>query len=256
MIHSKSFLPKELADATVMEFKPQAISLGTPQPALDHLQRKPGSDFRMNESVQVYTGIDRIEEVNDAERVEKRALEMLAEIQQNAYQEAYNLGLDEGRKRAFEEKSSDIATQMGQLEQLIAALTNLKAELLSQNESHLMKLLFHMAERITMTHLEKDNEAVVEVLRSAVALAQTEENIRVEMSPQQIEFIEELRKQTGREVEFLRKIRFEPNAEMKPGGCVIETNYGEIDARIETRLQKLWETLSEALPKVKDKLTG
>ncbi|MGL1138590.1 FliH/SctL family protein, partial [Vibrio parahaemolyticus] len=76
----------------------------------------------------------------------------------------------------------------------------------------------------------------------AVELASEEENVLVQMNPEQVEFIELLRQQTNREFEFLKKLRLEPNASIKAGGCVVETNYGEVDARIETRLQQLWVT--------------
>lgn len=253
---SKAVLSKIEAAKTVMEFTPQKIDLGTPSAALEYLQRKPGTDFRMNEHVQVHTGVDKLEQVSDTERIEKRALEMLAEIQQNAYQEAHKLGMDEGRQRAFTEVSAAIAEKMDGLERLIGAITTLKSEMVQQNEAHLIKLLYHMASRIAAAHIEKTDESIVEILRQAVSHAQAEENIRVEMNPTQIEFVEELRKQSGREFEFLRKVRLESNDSIQPGGCLIETNYGEVDARIETRLEKLWETLSEGIPKVKDKISG
>lgn len=253
---SRSVLPKEVAESKVMEYTPQKIDLGSPKQALEYIERKHGSDFRMNESVQIHTGVDRIEQLSDEERVEQRALEMLADIQQKAYQEAQALGLEDGRKQAFQEASAMIAEKLDHLEALLGSLTRVKEEILSQNEAHMIKLLYHMASRVAGVHLEQDNQAVVEVLRNAVALAQEEENVRVEMHPSQVEFIEELRKQNGREFEFLKKIRFEPSERIKAGGCVVETNYGEIDARVETRLEKLWETLKDVVPKVKDSVSG
>lgn len=45
---------------------------------------------------------------------------------------------------------------------------------------------------------------------------------------------------------------FEPVPGIKSGGCVIETNYGEIDAQVEQRLEQLWASINPALPKVKN----
>lgn len=253
---SRAVLPKIVAETKVMEYTPQKIDLGSPKQALEYIERKHGSDFRMNESVQIHTGVDQIERVSDEERVEQRALEMLADIQQKAYQEAQALGLEDGRKQAFSEVSAMIAEKLDRLEELLGSMTRVKEEIRAQNEAHMIKLLYHMASRVAGVHLENHNEAIVEILRSAVSLAQDEENIRVELHPSQVEFIEEIRKQNGREFEFLKKIRFEPGLRIKPGGCVVETNYGEIDARIETRLEKLWETLKDAVPKVKDEISG
>lgn len=253
---SKNFLPKEEAKSKVLEFVPHKIDMGTPEVAMEYVRRKPGSDFRMNDQVQVTTGVDRIEKSDEEERAEQRSLELLAQIQQNAYQEGHQLGLDDGRKQAFDEASAMIKDKMDQLTEVLKNLGTMKQEILSHNEAHMIKLLYHMASRIAMTTLENNNPSVVEVLRGAVALAQDEENVRVQLHPDQIEFIEDLRRQTNREFEFLKKIRLEPDPKVKPGGCIVETNYGEIDAQVETRLAQLWESLSDSLPKVKDKVTG
>ncbi|MBX3039498.1 MAG: flagellar assembly protein [Bdellovibrionaceae bacterium] len=253
---SKSYLPKEIASEKVLEFVPQKIDLGTPETAKQYVQRKPGSDFRMNEQVQIHTGVDQIEKASDEERSERRALEMMAEMQENAYQEAYQLGLDDGRKKAFDENSLMIEKKMGELDDLLKRIATMKEQILSQNETHMVKLLFHMAARVAMKELSQDEKSIVDVIRSAVSLAQEEEDVRIQLSPDQIDFIETLKKQTGREIEFLKKIRFEPNPEIQPGGCVVETNYGEIDSRVETRIAQIWDSIVDTLPRVKDRITG
>lgn len=252
---SKTYLPKDVAAHKVMDFVPQKLELGTPAQALEYLQRKAGSDFRMSDPVQVQTGIDKLEKLSEDEKVEQRALQMLAEVQERAYQEAYQLGLDEGTKRAFTELSERISAGLDELHALLEGLGRIKGELVQQNEAHFVRLAYHMASRLAVTYLEENAEAIVDVLRQATSLAQDEENIRVQINPSQLEFLEDVRKRAGREFEFLKKMRFEPNAEIKAGGCIVETNYGEVDSRIEQRLASLWTTLGENMPRVKNQVT-
>jgi len=254
---AKSVLSKELADETVLEFVPMRFDLGTPDPARGYLDEKAkGSDFRMNDAVRIQTGIDQVEKVSEEEKVEAAALEKLKEIQEQAYKQAYELGLEEGRKKAFDNISEKIAASMNNLDQTLLALKSLKKDLSTFNESHLVQLAFQMAARLAKTELEGNQEAMVQILRDAVGLAQDEEEITVQVSQSQFEFLEELKKETGRDFEFAKKIRFEPNATITDGGCIVETNYGEVDARTEQRVQQLWDSLSENLPKVKNKVAG
>lgn len=254
---AKSVLPKEVAEKTVLEFVPLRFDLGTPEQALNYLAEKgKGSDFRMNDAIRVQTGIDQVEKGSDEEKVEVAALEKLKEIQEGAYKEAYNLGLEEGRKDAFEAVSAEIAERMGSLDELLNTIKELKKEMVSFNEAHLIKLVFQMASRLAKTELHGNNDAMIQILRDAVSLSQDEESITVHVSQSQFEFLEELKKETGRELEFIKKIRFEPNQEVSDGGCIVETNYGEVDARIEQRVEQLWTTLSENMPKVKDRIAG
>lgn len=254
---AKSVLAKEVADKTVLEFVPVRFDLGAPEQALNYLTEKGrGSDFRMNDAVRVQTGVDHVEQLSEEEKIEAGALEKLKEIQEGAYQEAYQLGLEEGRKEAFQKVSSEIQERMETFDNLILTIKGMKKDMAAFNESHLIKLMFQMASRIAKSELKDNNEAMIEVLRDAVGLAQDEENITVHVSQSQFEFMEELKKEMGRDFEFIKKIRFEPNVEIVDGGCIVETNYGEVDARIEQRLEQLWSVLSENIPKVKDKIAG
>jgi flagellar assembly protein FliH len=250
----KAVLPKEVADKTVLEFVPVRFDLGTPEQAMQYLAEKgKGSDFRMNDAVRVQTGVDQVEQNTEEEKVEVAALEKLKEIQEGAYEEAYRLGLEEGRKEAFEKVSEEIAERMQSMDALLNGIKDLKSEMATFNEAHLIKLVFQMASRLAKTELQGNNDAMIKILKDAVSLSQDEENITVRVSQAQFEFLEELKKETGRELDFIKRIRFEPSTEVSDGGCIVETNYGEVDARIEQRVEQLWSVLSENIPKVKDK---
>jgi flagellar assembly protein FliH len=254
---SKSILRKDKAEKTVLEFTPPRFDLGTPNQALDYLKQiVRGSDFRMNDAIRLQTGVDKIEHSKDDEKIEVAALEKLKEIQEGAYQEAYNLGLEEGRNLAFQKQSKEISTRLDTMDALLSTIINLKEDLRAHNEAHLIRLVFQMATRLAKVEVTTNNESVVSVLKDAIRLAQDEENVTVRVSNDQFEFFEELKKNTGREFDFLKKIRFEPSADITAGGCIVETNYGEVDARVEQRIAQLWATLSENIPKVKDKIAG
>lgn len=252
---SKSVLPKELAENTVLSYVPNQIQLGTPQQALNYLMEKQkGSDFRMSDPMRIQTGIAEIEEADSLEKIDEAALQKLQEIQEAAYKEAYELGLEEGKATAFQHLTNDIQNRLEEVDKLLQSFSEMKKELLAQNEAHLVKLLFHMASRIAHKEIQEDSMTVVNTLRDAVALAQDEQNILVRVAQEQFDFFESLKKQTGREFDFLRKIRFEPAAEVTIGGCIVETNFGEVDARTEQRISTLWNVISENTPKVKDKI--
>lgn len=250
---SRSILKEERAREIVVEYTPTQFHLGTPDQALEYLEEiKRGSDFIMNPVIRQQTGVEELQREDLGAKAEELAIHKLQQIQQSAYKEGYDLGMDEGTKRAYSEKSKDISTKLEELDRLVLSVTKLKTDLEVQNESHLIQLVYHMASRISLRQIEIDNQIVVDVMRQAMSLAQDEENIRVQVSDKQLEFIEDIKKNShSREFEFLKKVKIEANPSIRPGGCIVETNYGEVDSRIEQRLDKLWEHLSDALPKVK-----
>lgn len=254
---AKAVLSKELADQIALEFVPMRFDLGTPETAMEYLeQKKQGSDFRMSEVIRIQTGISELEEDKDEEKIDIAALEKLKEVQEQAYQQAFSLGLEEGRREAFQKVSREISSKVEEIDKLIFSIKNLKKDLTAFNETHLIKLTFQIASRLAKTEVQGNQDAVLNVLRDAISLAQDEEQMNVHVAPGQFEFLEQLKNEVGREYEFLKNIKFQSNKDISEGGCVIETNYGEVDARIEQRIDQLWITLSESLHKVKDRIAS
>ncbi|MCK6598524.1 MAG: flagellar assembly protein [Bdellovibrionaceae bacterium] len=253
--YNRSVLKKSVADSKVMEFTPAKFDLGTPLQALEYLEeRKKGSEFLMNPVIQVQTGVEQLQNDNIDNIAEDLALDKVKEIQESAYKEGYDLGFDEGLSKAYSEKMSELNYKFEQFDSLLKNISQLKKDLELQNETHLIQLIYHMVERVSLRHVEMDNGILIDVMRQALSLAQDEENVTVLVSEQQLDFIEEIKKQTSREFEFLKKINIESNNKITPGGCIVQTNYGEVDSRTEQRLEKLWDNLKESLPKVKEEL--
>ena len=253
---SKNILKANEAGDRVLEYSPVKFELGTPPQALDYLDAKTrGADFRMSDVVAVQTGIEKMEQDSYEEGIENRALEKLKEIQEQAYQEGYKLGLDEGMKKAFEENSFRIESSLKEMSQIIQTLKSMKTDICHFNETHIVQLLFNMASKIAMSHLEYEQKPVVEAIRQAVELAQGEENVVIHVSDQQMAFLEELQSQRTVDLDFMKKVKLVANPDIKPGGCIIETNYGEVDSRVEQRVEQLWSQLKENLPRVKHTLS-
>lgn len=255
---SKNIIRANVTHEKILDFVPPALNLGTPQVAIDFLenslQRK--NDFKMSDAIKEQTGINVIEEREINDRVEKKVIEKLQAIQEPAYQKAYELGLEEGRKYAFELSTQTIDQRINDLDKLIQEIKDLKSMLVSQNEAHIVKLSFYMAKKIAMAEINEKPDYVLNVIRQAILLSQSEEQVTVRVPAVQFEFLEEVKKEANREFEFLKKVTFEPNDDMTIGGCVIQTNYGEVDARLEERVQSLWDKVLEVTPKVTDKISG
>ena len=242
--------------ARILDYTPKRFDLGVPGPAMEYqeLRKQNINDFRMSEPVRIQTGVDKMDERVIELEVENKTLEKLKEIQESAYKEAYTLGLEEGRKEAFQAAAAEIDRDLNQFRELTATIEGFKEEMFKQNESHLLRLALHAAARLAHTEVSVNNESLVEILRRAIQDAQIEEEVVVQVAAGQLQFMETLKSETARDFEFMKKIKLVPSESIQNGGCVIETNYGVIDARIEERLGKFWETMSENLYRVKDKI--
>lgn len=243
----------ETQHQTVLEYQPREFVLGTPEAALDYLERKKkGADFVLSDVLRATTGVEEIEKQSEESRIEQKVLERIALIQKQAYEEGHRLGRDEGYAAALEKRNSEISHGLLSLNDTLQSIENLKPELISNNESHIMNLIYQIAEKLAYDHIEQKPEVVIEVIRRAIHTAQAEEEVTVLVAPEQVEFLETYKNSENEKYEFLENVRIQASDQIQPGGCIVETNYGAIDARIEERFKKVWTELSAAIPKVKD----
>lgn len=254
-LFSRQILSQEEAENVAIDFKPQKFPMGIPEPAQDfnRLQEAQPSAFKMNEIILERTGVAEKLRVEREYLAETKALEKLKELEEAAYKEAYSLGMDEGRKEAFAKHETDILLGIENLTKLIASIKELKSELVIYNEAHIVKLLYYMASRLAMNSITEDKEAVVPVLRTVLESSQDEEELTIKVSPEDFEFLNEAVEILKAKIPALNAARIEKAESIKRGGCIVETNYGQVDATIEERLGRLWETVKNTAPKSKNR---
>lgn len=257
MTESK-ILAAEQADAKVLRYEPQHFHTGTPEAAAKvHEDRKTrATPFRMEETIRIRTGLNQLESTAMAEQVEKHTLEKLKEVQEAAYKEAHALGLEEGRKQALRIAGKEIDHSLEDFRKLIGSVSQLRTELVQQHEAHILQLIFRVASRIAMQEITSQPELIGNVVRKVVELAQADEGIVLKVAPAQLAFLESLKESASRDWEFMKNIKLVADDSVTAGGCILENNYGQIDARIEERVSKLWEELAQVIPKTKEKLSA
>jgi flagellar assembly protein FliH len=252
---SKTIFMSEEAKGIVVDYRPPKIpSVVTPSAkafvSLQSRQAQSGEvAFKIDRIVAQQTGIAALEQGSVDEKVEQEVLNRMKSIQEEAYQQAYSLGLDQGKEIAFQAKNSELEESIEKFDQMLASLEKLKEELVAQNEGHIVKMAVHIAQRLMMDELRDRRDVILNVVRHSIDASQSEENIVVRLSPGDFSFIEAAKEHLGREYALVKKAKVESNNLIQDGGCIVETNYGEVDATLEKRIEKLWAALEEQIPK-------
>ncbi len=256
---AKPVLEKNEADKIAISYTPRKfpVSISKSARSFQSLQEARGEgDFHIDRIVAQQSGIGELERLSIEERVEREALEKLKEIQESAYQSAYDLGFDEGREKAYVDQMAVLQEHLARFDGLIENIIHIKSEMVTFNEAHFVKLIYFLASKIAYREIVEVPGAILPILKDAVAIAQSEEQITIRLAKSDMEFIEQVRARIGNENEALKTARFEESENMQPGGCLVETNYGVVDATIEQRVKKLWEALAEKVPRSKDRAGG
>ena len=235
----KNIIQKKKADHLAVDYHPQPIESQISEEALQYIEKKDEVDFRLDKIVSEYTGIDELEKLSRQREIEKEALELSREIQEKAYEEAYQLGLQEGKKKAFDEEKARIDKEVNYLQTLIQQIEVLKNDLLKENENHIVKLCFYLAKRLFMREVKENNEYLLPIIKKAVEMSQAEDNVVIKLCSEDFKFIEDNKDQIFKDFNIRGTAKIEEDEGVARGGVIIETNYGVIDATIDQRLEKL-----------------
>lgn len=247
-----NIIPKEEENTKgVLNYEAKKIDMDIPQPAQEFIGGQPaghGDEFKIDELISKQTGIFETEKKKFEEEIENRVVEKLKEIQEKAYQEAYNLGLEEGRKQAFEANQEAIKFHLEDMMTLLESMKTMKRDILNQNESVFIDMIYFIAEKVVHEHVQRSETTTQEIIKQVVDSLDVKEDISVRLNDQDFATIQKLMGENSQEAEIFKKLKFYASPEIEKGGAVFETNHGLVDATLQERIDKLWTILNQTKP--------
>ncbi len=175
------------------------------------------------------------------------------EREEQAYQkglvEGKGQGLIEGEQKGFELATRKIEPLITSIQQALIKLSDIRVEIYQQIETEVAELALAIARKVICREVSTDKETVVCVAREALAKVDDPGNIKIKMNPADLQFINETKYRLSDLMADVNNVTLEAEENIQSGGCVIETDLGEIDARIEKQLQAVEESFRETMDK-------
>ena len=169
------------------------------------------------------------------------------QIYQEGYKEGFAKGKTEGEKIGTALASNQVKPLVDTLQSGVMQLKNLRQETYRQIEMQVVDLALAIARQVVCREVEMDKEVVICVAREALAKVEDAASINIKMSPSDLQFINETKIQLSDLTNKIDNFTIEAEESVESGGCIIETNQGEIDARIEKQLQAVEESFRALL---------
>ncbi|MCJ8276908.1 MAG: hypothetical protein MJK18_08705 [Bdellovibrionales bacterium] len=237
---SRKVIEKDSAETVAINYEPRSIDSQLSEQSLEYVNDKEKrGDFRVDKIVAEYTGIDELEKQSQQREIAQEALKLSQEVQEKAYEEAYQRGLEEGQNKAYEEEKVRIESELQHINQLIEEIRNVKTNLMKENEKQIVNLCFYFAKRLMMKELGENEDYITTVIKKSLEMAQSEEEVTIKMSPEDHKWITEHKETIFKDLNLGEKTVIEEEIDMSRGGVVVETHHGVIDATVEQRLEKL-----------------
>ena len=160
---------------------------------------------------------------------------------------AFQKGFLEGKKIGFESGSKKADSAIDSLNQILGQLENIRQEIYQEIEKEVVQLALSIARKIVCHEVKTNQETVACVAREALSRVNNPTKITIKLNPDDLQFIKDARFQFSRFLRNVDNIRFEAQESIQSGGCLVETDRGDIDARIEKQFQAIEESFQAQL---------
>ncbi|MFP4598347.1 MAG: FliH/SctL family protein [Persicimonas sp.] len=159
----------------------------------------------------------------EGERILDQARQQADELRERARQEGHAEGIEE-------------------VVELIARAKREYTELVDSAEEDMLELAFRLARRIVGQAIELDPARVEEMIATVLRHARGRRRICVAVCPQDLDVLEDSADRMSKLVDGV-PVHFEADETLVRGSCVIQTESGRIDGRIQTQLETLMRAL-------------
>lgn len=185
------------------------------------------------------------------EEAEKRAAEIESETQQklgSLLQETRTKAYDEGREEGFKQGEEEVKRLIERLHVILNAAIDKRNEIVASTERQVVDLILLIAHKVVHVISEQERKVVIENVKVALKKVKGETQVTIRVNTKDLDLTTKNKRKFIELVEGLENIRVEEDTRVGHGGCIIETSFGDIDARIQKQLHIIEEKIRELIP--------
>lgn len=167
--------------------------------------------------------------------------------QEQGKREGHKLGKADGYQQGYEKGKLDgealVLPVVASFRQAIGVCEDLKRQWHFDAQQEALKLAMVIAKKIIVREADVDPEAIAGVIRNALGMAESSVVIRMRVHPEVADYCLHQRQLLA----IPDDVAIVADPAFSPGDCIVETETGEVDARIETQLKVLVEALEREI---------
>lgn len=185
------------------------------------------------------------------EDAEKAAHELEQKVKSKVValiQEAKLKAYEEGREDGFNKGKEEVERLIDRLHTIFNAAIDKRKVIVESTEKQLVDLVMLIARKVVKVISEAERKVVIENIKEALKKVRGETEITIRVNTEDLDLTTKNKKRFISLMENLEQIIVEEDSRVDPGGCIIETSFGDIDARISTQLNVLEEKIRELVP--------
>lgn len=185
------------------------------------------------------------------ERAEAEARELKASVEEAGYREGYSRGHAEGyAKGELEAKAHyehEWSTRIEQLATVLEEVLSFRSSLVERYQPEIVEVAIQMAEAVIHAQIDKDDAAVLSVVDACLRKVSSPTTLTIKANLSDLPVVVDAKRELSAKFPTLESIEVVDDPSVDRGGCLIETDSGFLDGRIDQQLKRVTEALHGAL---------
>jgi len=180
--------------------------------------------------------------IREAEEVLRQARQQAEDIEKQAYDKGFAEGRNEGEtegRRKYEEEA-------GKLDRLMGALERQRAEIQGQYEKDLLPLIVAMVDKLVQHEISVNSRVIASCLKNTMQYLAESATVRVHLHPDDFNRIKEASLNNPDFLGSRKQLDLVEDDSVTVGGCLVRSDFGEVDASLEKFKSRLYQAVEEA----------
>ncbi|MCL2295238.1 MAG: flagellar assembly protein FliH [Spirochaetes bacterium] len=174
----------------------------------------------------------------------KEATEKVVTIEKDAYDAGYKDGLEKG----FESGRGEVERLIEKVHQVLSAAIEKRNAIIEESETQLINLVLLISQKVIKVISENQKNVVINNVIQALRKLKTRGEVVVRVNLDDVKLTTEHIKDFMKMVDNVRSITVLEDSTVDKGGAIIETDFGEIDARVSSQLNEIKNKILELTP--------
>lgn len=161
--------------------------------------------------------------------------------------QAYIRGFNKGEKDGYASVNARIEKKLKEFAGALNDVSRLRKQILADTEAEIVELALAIAGKIVCCEINTNPGLIVGVLTEALQKVESHQNLSVRLNPKDLKFIRNSGLQLADYIDSTEEINIVEDPGVSRGGCLVQTDSGEIDARIEKQIDVIAESFRAQL---------
>jgi flagellar assembly protein FliH len=192
---------------------------------------------------------------NDAaaiiEKAKAEAAQIVAEAQaqhDKLVSDARSEGFEQGSAEGYEKGKAEVERLIERMHKVLEAVMQRREEILQDTESQIVELVILMARKVIKILSENQKNVIMANTVAALRKVKTRGNVTLRVNIEDVKLTTQHADEFIQHVENVQGITVQEDSAVEKGGCIVETDFGAIDARISSQLTELENKILEVSP--------